>query len=206
MKNRFKKECFIPCEEEIGSEANFDYVFSLKTRSKFREIKGAYFLIYYALVVLIYIICYFVNGGISEVALGCAVIFLGLPLFVIYALKSEQDSTRWILESKCRLDRDGIYLKPARNKETFIAWKDFVCAEYRHMNIDATASTKVICCFLSLTGKSLLDRVSKASFGNTKYPLYREFYHLRDEIVTIEYTRTRMKIIQEACKVSPWQK
>lgn len=192
--------------DEAVSDTGFDYVFSEELRSKFHEIKGVYILVYYALVLLIYLICYLVNGHISEAALGCAAIYLSLPLFVICALKSDQDSTQWILKSKCRLCRDGIYLKSDKNKTAFIPWEDFVCAEHRRMNIDASASVSVICCYRSLTGKSLLERAAKPSLGKTKYPMYQEFYHLRDEVVTIGYTRSRMRKIRAVCKESPWQK
>lgn len=191
-------------EDTVVLNGDFEYIFDEKTRSICLPLKNV-LLIYIVFVVIVILIGqlleYLINGkitslldGISdEEALGI-VFLLMLPFFVLARLKGERKSRSWLLGT-CKLSKDGIFLKQLQKDTEFVPWSSIVAVERKQMNLDRSVHISVICCYRSLTGKALLEHTPKQAIKN---PLYKEYYRLWDEVITIGYTKERMAKIRAA--------
>ena len=192
------KHNFVPS----SGEDDFEYIFDEKTRSSVLPLKKL-LLIYGIIVVATLLIGIFLEylnngeissfvGGISEEEFLGIIFILGLPLFVYAELREERKSQSWLL-GKCRVNKEGIYLKQLQKEIEFVPWSSIVAVERKQMNLDRSRCISVICCYRSLTGKTLLAHAPKQAIRN---PLYKEYYRLWDEVVTIGYTKVRMSKIR----------
>lgn len=125
------------------------------------------------------------DGLTGALAVGFIFIF-----FLLGLLWMEVPCGRW-LYGKCRICREGIHLHAFRKNE-LVPWSSIMGIERKEMNIDKIAHTHVICCYRNLTGKTRLEHCPEEFRG----PMYREFYNLRKDIVTIGYTKERMAKIR----------
>lgn len=188
--------------KSVSSEDGFEYIFDEKTRGSVLSLKKL--LLVYGIIVVIALLIgilseYWINGeitsfvgGISEEELFGILFVLVMPLFVYAEMRPERKSGSWLF-GKCRVDKSGIYLKHLRKDAEFVPWSSIVAVERKQMNLDRSRYIPVICCYRSLTGKALLERALKQTVKN---PLYKEYYGLRDEIVTLGYTKARMAKIR----------
>lgn len=188
--------------KSVSSEDGFEYIFDEKTRGSVLSLKKL--LLVYGIIVVVALLIgilseYRINGeitsfvgGISEEELFGIVFVLVMPLFVYAEMRPERKSRSWLF-GKCRVDKNGIYLKHLRKEAEFVPWEDFVAVERQQMNLDRSKSVYVICCYRSLTAKTILEHTPT---GGTKHLMYRVFYQHRNEIVTLGYDKKRMAKIR----------
>lgn len=113
-------------------------------------------------------------------------------LFLLAILNAGRKTARW-LKSKTKIRKEGIYVRAPKEKERFIPWHSVVEVERRLMSVGKVDNLPVICCFESLSSQSRLD------FEPKKYTQGQDFqayYNLRDEVVTLSYTKDRMAKIR----------
>lgn len=175
----------------IVNDSDFEFTFDSNVRGSTIQIKGVYIIGYYVAIVLWFGIRFLLNG-LSDEAFVFLIILLGMPLVILYAFCSNQHAIQWLQTSKCKLCQDGIYLIDKKKRE-FIPWVSIVDVERKQMNLDAVKSVYVICLYQNLTSKMLMDRNGTQG---TLHPMYSEFYHYRDEIITIGYTPQRLSRIR----------
>ena len=173
------------------SDADFEFAFDSDVRGSIVQIKGVYIIGYYLVIAICFAIRFLLKG-ISDDAMVLLIVLVGMPLVILCVVGSNQQAVQWLENSKCKLCQDGIYLL-ARKKLEFIPWDSIVAVERRQMNLDAVKSVYVICCYRSLTSKVLMEQSRTQS---TLYPMYSEFYRVRDEVVTIGYSQKRMSRIR----------
>ena len=93
------------------------------------------------------------------------------------------------LRKKQRLTPRGVYTQSWKKKETFVPWEDVTEIGREHMGINKYHDVSVICCFKSLTAKTILEHFPKKGPQGV---YFGEYERLQDEIITMSYTRERM--------------
>ena len=112
---------------------------------------------------------------------GC--LLLLLPIIYIVAKPG------FWLRKKQRLTPRGVYTQSWKKKETFVPWEDVAEIRREHMAIDRSYVVPVICCFKSLTAKTILEHLPKKGPQGV---YFAEYERLQDEIITMGYSSERM--------------
>lgn len=148
------------------------------------------------LIALILGLIWLFNGRMPEETINGALILLMIGCIAFLYPAQERRRFHWLL-GKCRINENGIYIHLFRENVEFVSWSSIIDIEHKQMNIDSLTHVSVICCYKSLAGKTLLDHAPKIGEQNS---LYKEFYQLRDEVITIGYTKDRMHQIRTFLK------
>ncbi len=180
--------------EHIGLQEGFEYSFDEKTRSSIAEVKGwivvLVAIIYYGLIV-VYSIVDLLKHGYSDEWLAFPVGMSLLPLTLL--LLGNRQALNWIRESKCKICTDGIYRMMPKEKMEFVPWSDIAFVGRQRMTLARATYVPVICCYRSLTAKTLLEHAPRQVTNDL---MYDEFYNRRDEIITLSYDKNRMSKIR----------
>lgn len=175
-----------------------EYIFDSKTRKASRGTILTFVTIggVCVLCAVILVFIWVFNGKTPDDTINGALILLMIGCIAFLYPAQERRRLHWLL-GKCRINEDGIHIHLFKENVEFISWSSIVDIEHKQMNIDSLTHVSVICCYKSLTGKTLLDHASKVGAQNS---LYKEFYQLRDEVLTIGYTKDRMHQIRTFLK------
>ncbi len=175
-----------------------EYIFDSKTRKASRGTILTFVTIggIGVLSAVVLVLIWVFNGKTPEDTINGALVILMIGCITFLYPVQERRRMHWLL-GKCRINENGIYIHPAGEKIKFIPWGEIVDVERKQMNLDLLTHVTVICCYKSLAGKTLLEHAPKRTAQNS---LYQEFYRLRDEVVTIGYTKGRMSQIRSALK------
>ena len=128
----------------------------------------------------------------DETTLRNTLILLVFILILLVIINSGRKTTTW-LKSKTKICRDGIYIKEPKEKERFIPWDSIVEIERRLMIVGRNNNASVICCFQNFSSQSRLYFEAKKNNQGQDLQMY---YSLRNEIVTMSYTKERMAKIR----------
>ncbi len=181
-------------EPAVWTTEEFEYTFSEKVRDEIIQIKDIYIIGVLVPVNIAIGIAYFL-GKIEPVHLLAMAFFtIGIPFLCWWSFRPNRPANDWVKKSLCAMDCDGIYLVSAKGERKFIPWESIVAVDRRKMSLIRAPGYDVICCFRSLARQTLLDM----SAARVVYDVnVVEFYQARDEVVTIGYTKSRMKKIRE---------
>ena len=193
MKGRRREEN-TPLAAMSAVAKDFEYTFGPEIRGYFLNISGVVLaLVYYGICAVVILLGYLQKGYRESDLLVWGFLLVFMPLMTVYIFKPEQKLARWIQNSRCRLSEEGVYLQIPKEKIEFVPWEDFVVVERQQMNLDRSKSVYVICCYRSLTAKTILEHTPT---GGTKHLMHRVFYQHRNEIVTLGYDKKRMAKIR----------
>lgn len=179
------------------SEKDMEYIFDSKTRKAIRGTTITFTTIgaLCLLVALVMGIVWFLSGRASEEMINGALVLMMIGSIAFLYPAQDRRRVHW-LGGKCIINENGIYIFISKKVE-YVPWDSIKDIEKRKMNIDSLTHIPVICCYKTLTGKVLLDHAPKIGIQNS---LYKEFYQLRDDVITIGYTKGRMSQIRTLLK------
>lgn len=180
-------------EPAVWTTEEFEYTFSEKVRDEIIQIKTGYIIGFLVLVIAAAVIAYFCGEITRDDLLWVVGLAVGLPLLCWWSFRPDRPAKDWVKKSLCSMDCDGIYLVSAKGEREFVPWESIVAVDRRKMSLIRAPGYDVICCFRSLARQTLLDM----SAARVVYDVNLvEFYQARDEVVTIGYTKSRMKKIR----------
>lgn len=180
----------------VWTTEEFEYTFSEKVRGQLVEIKVGYIIGVWALLtILIVAMCISEKRSLEDSCLMIGVM-LAMGVLTWKTFKPTWPATAWMKKSLCAMDCDGIYLVSAKGKREFIPWESIVAVDRRKMSLGGPGYD-VICCFRSLECKRTLDlTAASVTLRRGRDVNGSMFYQVRDEVVTIGYTKSRMKKIR----------
>lgn len=177
----------------VWTTEEFEYTFSEKVRGEVIQIKAVYIIILSTLVNIAAGTAYFL-GKIEPIQLLSVAFFtIGIPVLGWWSFRPNRPANDWVKKSLCAMDCDGIYLVSAKGKREFIPWESIVAVDRRRMSQGGPGEV-VICCYRTLEGKRMLDLTEASmTLKRGRDVNASMFYQVRDEVVTIGYTKSRMK-------------
>lgn len=170
-----------------------EYIFDSKTRKSIRSTTITFTTIGVICLLLateMEIVWLLSERSSNELTNGALVIMMIGGVAFLYPAQDRR-KLHW-LGGRCIINEKGIYIIISKKVE-YTPWNSIIDIEKRKMNIDSLTNISVICCYKTLAGKTILDHAPKIGIKN---PLYKEFYQLRDEVITIGYTKNRMNQIR----------
>lgn len=184
-------------EPAVWTTEEFEYTFSEKVRGQLVEIKDSHIIGFWVLLTILMVVaCIHEKRSLGDTCLVVGIVS-AMGVLAWTTIKPSRPATAWMKKSLCAMDCDGIYLVSAKGEREFIPWESIVHAERRKLSIGGPGMD-VICCYRSLEGKRKLDLTEASmTLKRGRDVNASMFYQVRDDVVTIGYTKSRMKKIRE---------